>query len=148
MRAGERLREQLAQLALVRRVGVGVQQRDRHRLRCRLRHALDNRLRVRGLQRAQRALGPHPLGHPEAQLGFDQRRGRSHAQTVELRAALSAEGDHVGEALSSQQRGSRRAPLEQRVGRHGHPMGEALDGIRLRVACASTARTASSTAID
>ncbi len=77
VRAGQQLLEQLAEQALVGGVGVGVQQRDRDRLRLGGSQLLDQLARERGLEREQRAVRSHALGNREAQLRGDERRGRA-----------------------------------------------------------------------
>ena len=130
MHVGEQLREQRRERALVRGIGVGVQQRHRHRLRPRLREAQHELARERGVQRALHCVRPHALGHPEAQLRGHQRRGRGAAQVIQVRAVLASQLDHVGEAVGGEQRGPRRAALQQRVGGDRHAVGEALDVAR------------------
>ncbi len=100
----------------------------------------------RARARAARASGAHALGRAEAQLVGDERRRRGVAEPVEVRPRLAPELDDVGEAVGRDQRGARGAPLEQRVGRDGHAVGEALD-VRGAGAGALRARraTASST---
>ena len=130
--AGQELREQLAEHALVARVGVGVQQRDGDCLGPSVGDALHERSRGAGIERAQNAVGGDPLGRGEAQLGGDERSGSGVAQPVEVRARLAAELDHVGEAVGGDQRGARRLPLQQGVGRDGHAVGEAAHVAGLR----------------
>ncbi len=49
------------------------------------------------------------------------------AQPVEVGAGLAAKLDEIAEPLGRDERGARRAPLEQGVGRHGRAVGEGLD---------------------
>ena len=126
------LRQQLTQKALVLGEGIGVQQRDRHRLRTRVCDPLEQSARARAIERLQRTIGRHPLGHAEAKLRRHERRRRRLAQAVEVRAGLAAELDDVGEPLRGEQRCTRSAPLKQGVRRHGHTVREALHVLSAR----------------
>ncbi len=124
------LRDQRSQLALVLGVGVGVQQRHRDRLGLGVRQFLHQRSRRLGVERAQGTVRGHALRRPEAQLLRRQRRGAGLAQPVQVRPRLASERHHVGEALGGHQRRARRwvglGRLQQGVGRHRHPVREAL----------------------
>ena len=69
--------------------------------------------------------GADPLGGLEAQLVGDQGLRLGRAGAVEARAVLAADLEQVGEPPGRDQRGARAALLEQGVGAHGHPVGEA-----------------------
>ena len=126
MHVRQALREDALEQTLVRRVGVGVKQRHRHRLWLRAGESVDERVSGVAFERAQWAVRSHPLGYAEPQLlGYERRRCRL-AKSVQMRTVLAAELDHVGEAFRSQQRGARGAALQQRVRRDRHPVGEAL----------------------
>ncbi len=127
MQVSRRPAQRLADRALVLGVAVGVQQHDRHRLGARGPQLPGEAIGGLVVEQDQRAVGRHPLRRREPQLvGHKRRRVRS-AQAIELGAALAPECDEVGEALGRDQGGPRAAPLEQRVGRDRHPVGEALD---------------------
>ena len=126
VRPGQALAQQLADPALVLGMAIGVQQHDGDRLGLARRHLLGERARGVLVERAQRPVGAHALGRPEAQLGRDERRGVRGAQPVEVGARLAAQLDHVGEARGGDQRGARAAALEQGVRGDGHPVREDL----------------------
>ncbi len=132
VRAGQELREQGPEQPLVRGVGVGMKQRHGDRLRRGVGEPGDQLARLAGVERAQRAVGPHALGHGEAQLGRHERRRSGLAQPIEVRPVLSRQLDHVGEAGGGEQRGARGVALQQRVGGDGHAVREALDFMRVR----------------
>ncbi len=79
------------------------------------------------VQPAQRPVRAHALGRRDAQPVGHQRRRVRRAQAVEVGAGLAPERDEVREALRGDKRGARAAALQQRVGRHGHAVGEDLD---------------------
>ena len=78
-------------------------------------------------ERVHDALGAGALPGGEAELVGHQRERLRRAQPVEVGAVLASDLEHVGEALGGDQRRARAALLEQRVGAHGHPVGEGLD---------------------
>ena len=128
--------EQIPQQPLVLGMRVGVQEHHRDRLgRCSLagapREPLDQPARRLGVERPEGALRGHALRRAEAQLRRGQRRRGRDAQVVEFGAVLAAELDEVGEALGRHERRARPAPLEQRVGRDGHAVREALHLTRM-----------------
>ena len=125
MGVGQQLADELAEHALVPRVCVGVQQRDRNGFGPRggdLAHELSCGV---GVELAQEAVGRHALARAKAQLGGHERGRLRVAQAVQVRTRLAAELDHVGEAVGGDQRGARRRALQQRVGRDGHAVREA-----------------------
>ena len=134
MRIRQQLGQQLAEQALVAGVGIGMKQANRNGLRRGARKILDEAARVVAVQRSQRTVWAHALRRAEAQLSCNQGCGRRRREPVEVRAALPAELDHVGEALARHERRPRRATLEQGVGRDRHAVGEALDLQRSRAA--------------
>ena len=102
-----------------------VQQHDGDRLDVRGGKLLGERRQAGG--GADRAVRAGALVDREAQLRRRQRRGMGGAQPVEIGAGLAAKLDEVAEALGGDERGARRVPLEQGVGRHGRAVGEGLD---------------------
>ncbi len=127
----ERL-QRFAHPPLVLRVKEREEQADRDRLDLGRAHGLD-RLPERALvERPHDALRAHPLPHGEPQLARDERRGPVRRQVVERRAVLPPDLDHVAEPLGGDERGSRAAPLEQRVRRDRRPVREHADRPRSR----------------
>ncbi len=124
---GARGQERRADLALVRRVGVGVQQAHGHRLDARVLHRLDGGGQGLGVDRPGLALGRDPLRDHDPPLPRHQGRRPVLGQVVQRGPVLAADLDHVPEALGGDQRGGRAAPLEQGVRGHGGAVGDRLD---------------------
>ena len=128
MHVGQLTPQELGDPPLVGRVQVGEEQADGDRL---------GAARAHGLGQAQRlalgelgdddAVGADPLGGLEAQLRIDQRGGLGGAEAVEVGPVLPGDLEDVGEPLGRDQGGAGAGFLEQRVGPHGHPVGECLD---------------------
>jgi len=83
-----------------------------------------------GLEYLQGPVGSHPLGCREPQHRGNERSRRRLTELVQVRAVLPAQLDHVRESGRGDQRGARRAALQQGIGRHRHSVGEALDILR------------------
>ena len=81
------------------RVGIGVQQRDRHRLVAVLRDALQHQRKLFPVERLQHlSLETHPLPHLEDPLARNQRVRFQHVQVVGLVSLLPAKDEHVAES--------------------------------------------------
>ena len=113
----QRVLQDRAHTALVRRVDVGVQEADRRAL-----DPLGGELRGRGFDRPfvegqdRLARGVEPLGNGEAPLPRHQRHRLLHVDVVLLEAALRPHLDGIAEAFRRHQRGPCALALDQRVG--------------------------------
>ena len=112
--AGQRRTQDVRERRLVRRVGVGMQEADRHRADARGAELVHDIVGVERLQ--HRTIGIHPFPHTVTVAPFDQRLRPFDAQAVKVRALLPAQFDDVGEAAGGEQRGAGALALDQRVG--------------------------------
>src|SRR5206468_312981 len=78
---------------------------------------------------------PDPAFDPVATVERYERIGPGGARSVEVRARLPPQMQEMLESRSRHEGGARSLPLEQRVGRHGRPVREALDLVRANLAC-------------
>ena len=124
MHVGQRLADRLARALLVLGVQEGEQEADRDRLDLRLPQRVHGLLQALLVERLELALGAHALAHAEAQLARHERRRPVLLEVVQVRPVLAPDLEHVAEAGRRHQRGARAAPLEQRVGGHGHAVRE------------------------
>ena len=111
-------------------VAVGVQQHHGHGLRA---VGLDAVAQLGGraiVERFEGAVGTGALRCRVAPVGRDQRRWTIDAQPVQVCPRLAAQLDQVGEALGGHQHRAGGVALQQRIGGHGHPVGELLDLVR------------------
>jgi hypothetical protein len=146
--ARQRPAQRLAERLLVGGEAVGVQQADGDGLDVQAGDLGGRRPRGVVGERLEHALGAGALAGADAALGRHERLGMGRAQAVQVLARLPAELDDVGEAGGRDERGPRAAALEQRVGRHGHAVGERLDLARAAPAALSAAWIASRTPAD
>ena len=107
-------------------VKVGKEEADGHRLRAGGGDLLGEPGHLVVREALDDPLGPGPLGDLEAQLGVDQRPRLRLAEAVEVGAILAPDLDQVGEAPRRNEGGAGAALFEQRVGAHGHAVGEDL----------------------
>ena len=111
------LGQDLADARLVRGIGVGVDQRHRHRLDVELGQAPGDAPHRRLVERPPHgAVHVHALGHREAQLARHQRRRLDDVDVVLVEAALVGDLDHVAEAVGGDQRGARALALDDGIG--------------------------------
>jgi len=114
---------------LVRRIGVGMQQRYRHRLGADARKRADQSIDFllgEGLKHA--TLMVEPFAGLQASIVRHQRvELRRQVETVEVAPVLPADGERVGEAGGRDQRGARELALHDRVGDHGGAVDEVAD---------------------
>ena len=114
---GQASREDLADPRLVRGIGIGVDQRHRHRLDVELGEALGDAAHRGFVQRPPHgAVHVHALGHREAQLARHQRPRLDDVDVVLVEAALVRDLDHVAEAVGGDERGARALALDDGVG--------------------------------
>ena len=114
--------------SLMRRVSIGMEQRNRDCLITARRNLLDNGFEVFGVQRLQHvALETHPLPHLEDLFAGNQRVRLLHVQVVGLVPLLPAEDEHVAKAASGNQRRLGAAPLDDGVGRDRSSVKEVSD---------------------
>ena len=130
---GHRLAQPLGDRPLVGRVEIGEQQADGDRLGSDLARLGHDPVELGLLQRLDHPLGAEPLAGLDPRRGVDQRLGLGSAQVVELRPVLARDLEQVGEPAGRDQRRPGPAALEQRVRAHGHPVGEDLDRVGVRV---------------
>ena len=122
----QHLAGQLAQLLLVGRVDVGVEQADRHALHLAAAQHRELAARLVGVERAQlAAVGEHPLDHAAAQVARHERPGgvaeRAPPGGVGLpveRAADRAAVEDVAEALGGEEGDLRQPARDDRVEPH------------------------------
>ena len=106
--------------AFVLRVRVGVEQRDRHRLRPAGEHAVDGRLQGRGIERDDHAaVRGKAFDHLEYPPPGHQRRRLVHVEVVGLVALLPPDEQHVAEAVRGEQGGGAALAFDDRVGGDG-----------------------------
>ena len=114
---GADLGQDLADAQLVRGIGVGMDQRHRHRLDVERLQALGDPAHgalVEG--KAHGAVHVHALRHREAQLARHQRLRLDDVDVVLVEAALVGDLDDVAEAVGGDQRGARALALDDGVG--------------------------------
>ena len=68
------------------------------------------------------AVGVQPFGHGAPPRRRDQRRRARLAQMIEVGPVLTTDDQHIGKPIRGEQRGLGPATLQQRIGRHGHPV--------------------------
>ena len=124
-------RDTVAHRPLMRRVGVGMQQRYGDRLVAAFDDSIDDGGQRGIVQRRQhRTIEGHPLIELENVAPADQRRGLVHVEIVGLVALLTADQYDVAEAARGDQCRLRAFALDDRVGRNGRPVQHAFDRIR------------------
>ena len=116
------------QQRLMRRVDMGVEQADRHRLGLQRTQPLQHR-RHRGLvqRRLHAAVAAQPFRHAEAPVARHQRGLHLLLQPVDVAAGVAADLQHVLEARRGQQHAAREAPLQHRVGGDGGAVQQQAD---------------------
>jgi hypothetical protein len=124
---GQRLADGLADTLLVLRMQEREQEADRDGLDLGLAQRGDDLGQRVLVERLQLAVGPHPLAHAEAQVAGHQRGRAAAREVVEVRPGLAADLQDVAEARRRHEGRARAAALQQRVGRHRHPVGERGD---------------------
>ncbi len=126
MHVGKLLAKDLADGLLVLGVAVGVKECDGDRLDPHSGDLAGQRAHRFLVERPQRTVRRHSLRGAETQLVGGQRRRPGRAQAVELGPVLAPQGDQIGEAFGGHERRPGHSAFEQRVGRHGRAVGEAL----------------------
>ena len=127
------LGDRRADRALVRRVGVGMQEADGEALDALLDQLGDLGQRGIDIERLlDRAVGRQPLHRLAPPRPRHQRLGHLDEQVVELVLALAADLQHVAEARRGEQPGLRALALDQRVGEQRRGMHHAADLLGLR----------------
>ena len=117
---GQLAGQEVADRLLVPRVGVGVQQADRHRFDLLAEQPFPDGAQFVLDERPQHlAVGGDALAQLEAQAALDQLRRLVPEEVVDLRGADAAQLEDVAEAAGGHQGGARAAALEHGVGRHG-----------------------------
>ena len=131
--SGSSSAQQLAEHALVPGIGVGVEQgRPQPPAGARAaRRSTSSRAGPSGRARAAGRPGPCARARRSAAAAARAAPAPRAHSLYRCGPRLASELDHVGEAVGRDQRGARRAALQQRVRRDGHPVGEALDLARL-----------------
>ena len=113
-----RLADQVARALLVLRIGVRVQEHDRHRIHAvgqQLRGGCEHRLVVE--RRLDRAVRPGALGHLVPQVPWNERLGQFDVQVVKLVLVLARHLEGVAEPGRGDEAGRRTIAFDQRVGK-------------------------------
>jgi hypothetical protein len=112
----------------MRRIGIGVQETDRHRLDLvggeQLREARDL---VLGQRKEHVAFGVHPLGDLEGQFARNERLGPMEKQIEGFDPIATTDRIGVAEAARGDQRGARALLLQHRVDRDGRAVQELIE---------------------
>jgi hypothetical protein len=117
---GEFSLDAVAQLLLVRRVGVGVQQGDGDGLGVMPADRVQRRQDGGSLQRGfDAAIGADALHNAQTAVARDQRRLVMRLQAVDVAPGVAPDLEHVAEALGGDQHAARQLALQHRVGGDG-----------------------------
>jgi hypothetical protein len=112
--------DDVADRALVRRVEVRVEQRDRDRDDAIVLESIDQRLDLLRIDRLDHLAGrERALGDAERHLARDQRLGKLDLRIEHLVAMLVADGEDVAEALGDEQSSAGSLALDDRIGDDG-----------------------------
>ena len=120
------VRGRVAASELLRDAALGLRVAEREQERYGDRLGVDRRERVE-VERDELSVRACASAHADAALERDERRRVVDARAVEVRAGLSAQVEHVLEALVRHERRARTAPLEERVRRDRRAVREAVD---------------------